>query len=284
MKCFSKNILICLMLATCLIITACASTTDAKGKKVAEGWQYVDEGIRLESKFTNISVSTDVISIRIEPSLDDSTHIHLNSSDLKNIKQNFNFEIKETNDQLKIAIGGKKTIRKDLLGVIKMPGTELNIQLPANEYAKINVSSDVGRIEYTGIDTMQLEVDNEVGQIVIRDSNTEQVKITNSVGSVNMYKVNGKMDIKNSTGSVQVHMQNVQRDINVKADVGAVTIVMEQQPEHIKLNLSTDLGSVKTNLDVDYDKKTKSTVKGHKGANGPEIKVSTDIGKIEVTY
>jgi len=272
-----------LVLAASLIASGCASETTAGGNQAKGGPQDIYEGFQLDAKFRKVNVSTDVISVRIEPSSDTAAHFQLKSDAPDEIDKRFDVSVQATDDRLDVKLKGKNNFKlADIMSWNEPFKAELLIQLPQRDYDKIKLDSDVGKIDYSRINADQLEADNDVGEISVADAQTKQLKINNSVGVVKVSQVTGAMDVKNSTGSIQVKVKDVQDNIHAKTNIGAVTIDIEQEPVNVKLDLSTDLGSMKHNLDVEYDTKTRGKIVAHKGSNGPEIKVGTDIGEIDV--
>jgi len=277
------TIISALLLATSIIFTGCSSETTTTRSTSTNNWEDALAGVEWKTKFNQIKVDTDVFAVRVEPSADKSTHFKVNDAELKQLQQNFELRIDENNDTLSVKATGKKNTFG--FNALNTPWhAELLIQLPPQEYEKVNVTSDVGKITYDHIQTKALEVTNDAGQIEILDTDTKQTTIHNSAGLITLNNVTGKLDIKNSIGAVNLDLKMIQDNITVKTDVGAVKLTMDNEPDKIKLDLSTDIGKVKTNLDLNYDKQSTRTVRGSNGSNGPEVKISTNVGEIQVNH
>lgn len=276
-----KSIMVCMIiLAVGLVVSGCSW----KGKNASKDINAVHEGIEVESKFKNVSVSTDVVSVIVEPSEDQSAHVRIESSDPDQFNKDFNFELKDTNDQLSITVEAKKKINVNLFNWSNKLKSQLYVQLPERDYKKIKIDSNVGKIEFSSVDVKQLDAKNDVGEIVVTDVDTEKTTVKNSVGSISLHNVNGKLDVKNSTGPVNMNMQSIQEDLTVSTDIGPITIDVEEEPDHIDLKMSTEIGKINTNFEMNYSEKSNRTVKGQKGKGGPKVKVSTEIGKIEMNH
>lgn len=277
-----KSTLVCaIILAIGLVVSGC---TWKEKNNALEDIKTVHEGIKVESKFKNVSVSTDVISVIVEPSEDQSAHIRIESTDPDQFDKDFDFQLKDSNDELSVTIKGKKKLNVNLFEWKNKLNSQLYIQLPEQDYKKIMVHSDVGKIEYSSVNAKQLDLKNDVGEIAVQDVDTEKTTVKNSVGSIKLDNVNGKLDVKNSTGPVDMSMKSIVNDLTVSTDIGPITIDVDEEPADLELDLSTEIGKIDTNFEMNYSKKSNRSAQGQKGKGGPKVKVSTEIGKIEMNH
>lgn len=277
-------IIVLAIVAVFLIVKEFTVKTPANDKQSKENWQALYQGMHFSEDLKKINISTDVISVRIEPSLDDQVHLGIESNlGLKDLQKDQNLKLHQTHDELSITIkSAKKKI--NIFNWNKTRKVELYLQLPPAEYEEILLATSVGTISHTQVHAKFLELTNDVGEIHIKNSDTQQVTVKNSVGAIKMSNVTGRADVKNSTGLVEIHFNRVEDDVQVTNDIGSVRVTMDEEPENIQLDLSTDLGSIDTNLSVESSNDQRKTVQGYKGTNGPKIKAKTDIGKIEVNH
>ncbi|TCZ78450.1 hypothetical protein E0485_08080 [Paenibacillus albiflavus] len=278
------TIISALLLTTTIIFTGCSSESTSTRNTSTGNWEDALAGVEWTTKFKQIKVDTEVFAVRVERSADKSTHFKVNDAELGQLQKNFELRIDENNDALSVKATGKKKTSFGFNDLNTAWRAELLIQLPAQEYEKVNVTSNVGKITFDQIQTNTLDITNDAGQIEIQDTDTKQTTIHNAAGLITLNNVTGKLDINNSTGAVNLDLKTIQDNINVDTSVGAVKLTMDNEPDKIKLDLSTDIGRVKTNLDLNFDKQSNSTVRGSKGSNGPEVKISTNVGEIQVNH
>ncbi|MBU5441733.1 DUF4097 family beta strand repeat-containing protein [Paenibacillus sp. MSJ-34] len=282
-----KNVIICsAILAVSLIFAGCSAKQDVVASKQADQTLQVNKEMQVDAKFRSVSVKSDVPAVRIEPSSDRFAHLTMQSSAPKEFAEHFNVYYKETGDRLEVVVQGKNNRDSipELLDLIKVWKAELHIQLPSDRYERIDVNTEIGKIEYSGLGAEQLAVKSEVGAIEVADADTGQAAIHNSVGSIAVHNVNGVMDVTNQTGTVQIEVKNVEHNITASSEIGAVTISTERQPENVGLALSSEIGKINTNFAMDYKENSRTSVVGQKGSGGAKIQVDTSIGPIEVNH
>lgn len=251
-----------LVVTASLILSGCSSASNT----AKQHWKTVYEGQQLEGDFDTVHVKTDVFSIYVHESPDENIHIKVNSPDLEELEKNFNIDVKQTKQQLDITIQGKQKVNLKLLDANKLFGSELHLQLPAQDYDKIALKSEVGTINYNQIFAEKLEITNNVGKIMVQDIHA------------------GKTVIKNSVGSINMNVSSISGDIEAETELGTFDMTVAEEPEQLALDLSTELGRVDTNLDIHYDSKSKNKAVGQKGADGPKLKVRSSIGNIKVNF
>lgn len=270
------------LLGSLLLVGAGCSILTKKDVTSSAEWDRIFQGIELDSLPQHIKVATDVISVRIEPSPDEKTRIQLNSTDEAKFKENFHFNLNEASDRLEVQVEGVKNMKLNVLNIGNTLKAELHIQLPENEYKSMDIKSNVGKIQYSEMNVEQLTVTNDVGAIFIEGSETNQAKIHNSVGAIQIHHLSGDLKISNHTGAVQLNMPRMDNDIEIKSDVGSVTVTFDNKLENLKLDLATEIGSIKTNLGLQNEKASNKAWIGQVGSGKPQLKIRTEIGKIEV--
>lgn len=282
-----KNVIVCsVILAASLIFAGCSAKQNVAASNQAGQTLQANEEMQVEANFRSVSVKSDVPAVRIEPSSDRFAHLTMQSSAPKEFAEHFDVYYKETGDRLEVIVQGKNNRKNipELLDLIKVWKAELHIQLPSDQYERIDVNTDIGKIEYSGLGAEQLAVKSEVGAIAVADADAGQATIRNSVGSIAVHNVSGVMDVTNQTGTVQIDVKNVEHNITARTEIGAVTITTERHPENVGLALSSEMGKISTNFAMDYKENTRSSVVGQKGSGGAKIQVDTSIGPIEVNH
>lgn len=276
----SKSHIALVSLSVFMFLTGCTTSLGTSNNKSSDQWNKVIEGLPITASFTKVNVSVDVFSLRFESASEQSAHISLNSSEPEDIKKYFDLNISEKNDQLDIKIKKKNNNKMSLSELNTLRKAELVVQLPANDYTKVDIISDVGTIHYEQIDAEQLTVSTEVGNMTIKDTNTSQMDITSSAGSIKLYDTSGTMDIQNNVGTVHLNVHSLEDDIHIKTDVGNVTVEAETPPEQFSIDLATELGKVTSNWGGSFDEQSARTIKAQAGNNGPHIKVRSSVGNI----
>lgn len=248
------------LLSLSLIMVGCSEKTENN----KSNWKDIYEGQQLEAEFNTINVKTDVFSIYVDESPDQEIHMEIKNADLNDLEKNFNIAITQSSDKLDIEIKGKHKVNLDALNLNKLFGTDLHLKLPTQDYKEISLKSDVGTISYSKIATDELEVTNSVGQIIMQDIEA------------------GKTKIKNEVGPIKINANQMNNDIDVATELGNIEILLNEAPQNMKLNLSTELGRVDSNLDIVNESKSSRKITGEKGSNGSELKVRSSIGNISV--
>lgn len=279
-----KRVACAALFAVVLLVAGCTAKMNAVTKASEQPLQ-ANEETTLETTFRQVKVSSDVPSIHIGLSPDETTRLSIRTSDPEKLQKHFDFHYRETDGQLEVTVRGKsRNPGLDVLDLIETWGAELHVELPDHSYNSVTVHSDVGKIEYREVNADRLAVSSEVGTITVADTATEQAIVTNSVGAVRLDNVNGKTEVSNSTGTVNIYVPSIENDIAVKTELGAVTIETDREPDNVRLDLSTEIGKVGTNFDIERNDQSKRSIAGQKGENGPQIKVRSEIGPIEVRY
>lgn len=269
-----------LMISTIILISCSAHESSYSDND----WDELSAGIVVEHEIKGMDISADILSIFIEPSPDERTHIQLNSSAVEQMKEYFKVDI-EINETVRIAVKGKKNITgKDVLELIANWDAELHIQLPDHHYKKMALSSNVGNIEVSKAHADELTVTNDVGQIILWSTESKKTDVKNAVGAVKVHNLTGQATIKNSTGLIDIHMRELNHSLQIDNALGAVNVDLLQLPENMKVDLATEIGAVETNLPLTFERNTRRAVKGHIGSGAPNLKVRTELGKITVNH
>lgn len=281
----SRNLLLVTIIVVVIgyIIFDFSQKSPVSSKQSNDQWKSVYQGMNVSQSLSQIRVSTDVMSVRVEPSLDASAHIQIDTNlTLKDLQKMFVMQVKQTGDVLDIQIKGQKK-NYNILDWNKSRKAELLLQLPPEEYDSIKLSANIGAIQHTQVHAKQLEITNDIGEINVRNVNTQKLNVKGSIGAIHLTNVTGEANIKNSTGLVQLQMPAIQDSVQINTDIGAVKVIIDEHPEQLAVNLSTELGSIDTNLDMDYTVQTRKEIQGTIGkAKQPALKVKTEIGKVEL--
>jgi len=275
-----------LALTTTLLLAGCAAKTESKTEMSAANKDYIQsiyqgQEVTLSSPFSKIDISTDLFAVRIGLSQDELTHISLDTN-AEQLEEHFDIGLQTNNDQLKLAIKGKKKLSLKLTESYKSYNSELVVMLPEQVYQEIELNSTAGTISYNHVNTDELRVKTDAGEIQVENAVTQQTKIENSVGLITVRDVKGKLDIQNSAGAVKLYDDLIQEDVQISTEVGAVNVQVAQEPEHYKLDLSTEIGKIDTNWNADFTANKLTTVQGTKGNSGPLVKIRTSVGLIKV--
>lgn len=192
-----------------------------------------------DASFSNIEVLTNNASVEIVPSKSSDATVEYSGASKK---AKFTFDVNVKRDTLTIELKEKRRFifwfgfhHKDL---------KLTVSLPEEQYDRIEVESDNGRImaENIQVNTMDLETDN--GQIHLRNTQTETVHVDTDNGKVILEDVTGEINGSSDNGRITMTTKTLDQPIDLETDNGSIEIVTQSEPTNATVETKTDNGKV----------------------------------------
>ncbi|MGC5327448.1 DUF4097 family beta strand repeat-containing protein [Brevibacillus sp. SYSU BS000544] len=242
-----------------------------------------EERVLNGKEIDQIQVKTEVASIKISESSDEQIHVLLDGTMDEKSKEKYRFSVESHGNQAEIKFDMSENNKFGFSFFENNPfDTELIISLPEKTFNKIDIHSDVGKIEMETIRAEELVVGTNVGNIALEEYIGKQAELKTDIGSIEINNAIGKMNIETNTGKVYLGMDKIDEDINIKSDTGKVEVVVENKPDSLALDLKSEIGKVTADTEgISIEEQMDSEIVGRLGSGGPKVKVRTDVGSIE---
>ncbi|SDN54783.1 Putative adhesin [Fictibacillus solisalsi] len=184
---------------------------------------------------------------------------------------------------------------------------KLTVYLPAKSYHQFKVSTDTGDVSFPSVTADQAEIETDTGDIQATGVfKVNRLKAESDTGdlSFNEYKgssidlktdtgdikgggisKHAKVAIKTATGDIEeLTMESALRNVHIETDTGDVGLTMEQPPASMELEASSSTGDITVSPEwkVSYLEKSDHRAEGKAGKGGPEIRIKTDTGDIDL--
>ncbi|MBM7570544.1 DUF4097 family beta strand repeat-containing protein [Aquibacillus albus] len=237
----------------------------------------VVDGEAIES----VEIIMDVGKVNVTESIDDSIHIELKG---KSLNKQLQFDVIEDDEKLTIETRQKdKGFQFNITSLFRFnESLQLDVQLPAKTYQKVDVKTGVGQINIDYLTINELIASSDVGAVHIEGVISERAVLKSNVGKVDVRQGVGAFTIETDTGKVEMDMVAFTDDIMVKTDVGEAEVSVQEQPTSLLLSLQSNVGDVSVkNLDIVSEMSGKSYYK-KVGSGSPKVHVQTDVGKVSV--
>ncbi|PAV31520.1 hypothetical protein CIL05_02360 [Virgibacillus profundi] len=218
----------------------------------------------------NIDLNSDVATISILPT---------NSNDIKVIWEGKSkmfgkteVDIEQDSETLHIDIGRIKIFNFLQFG-FNFNSLDVDVFLPEKLYDSINLRNNVGSTLISGIKTDELTVHTDVSDMTIEGVHANDIKAESAVGDIVLKNSHGIVDVKNDVGDITIVTEAITDDMELITNVGGVSIVLEEIPSDTSFNANTEVGTV--------------TVFGERGSyvlkqSDYLVTINTDVGDINV--
>lgn len=229
-----------------------------------------------------IELDSDIASVRVIPSRDRQIYAVLEGQmDVKR-KEDLVFQLVQQGESVQVKL------RMDEKGfAFPFPDfgsnqVELNLSLPKQLYAEVEIETNVGRIEIDELEALQLNVKTGVGKVLVDRFMGDKASIRSDVGLIQVEKSMAAFDLRTHTGKIEMILDSIEQDIFIQSDTGKVDVVSQKAPEALTLRLKSDVGGISTDVpDLTIEEKSEHEVSGKIGSGGPIVDIRTDVGKID---
>src|SRR5690606_17226910 len=89
---------------------------------------------------------------------------------------------------------------------------------------------------------------NDVGKVNATDLVTQNTTVDVSVGAIHLKRIEGELNVTNQTGSIYTSFESILSDVEIYNSVGAITVDIMNEPQHLSVDLSTEIGRIETNF------------------------------------
>ncbi len=129
----------------------------------------------------------------------------------------------------------------------------------------------------------QVTIKNEFGRIEAADLKASSVDLKIDAGTIRVNRVSGKMQLETNAGGIEVEGISLDNDLSARTDVGEITIHLNESPKAAIVDLKSEIGDVKADLeDVQYSVNSTNEKIGTIGSDGSRIDAYTSVGTILV--
>lgn len=258
------------ILATAVLavaITGCGEATSAvsnfaigegsgSGELVSLGKKAFEQG-----EFDTLDVRTEAMEVYVETGPVDKAEVELLADDT--IENKFRFDAQVQSGALTVKVEeDAKSINLSRKG--QAGERKLRITLPDEVYKHIRIQ-------------------NNFGQVQADDVRAEAVDIKVDAGKIGVNRGSGALKLEANAGEIVVEGIRLEQDVQARTDVGEIVIHLTEHPQEAEINLSSEVGTVRANLesfDFSTDKSNKKV--GSLGKSGAKLDASTSVGGIVV--
>jgi lia operon protein LiaG len=159
---------------------------------------------------------------------------------------------------------------------------EITVFVPNKNLDEITVQTNVGSVDLSDINVNNLKVASATGKITLNRVNTVDSIITSNVGKIELYEVTGNITASTDTGAIDMRTDEVSSMTKLKSQVGAIDVLFSKKPSDIKIEASTNVGSVDINLPGLSNESHKKYYSGTIGNGSKQLILETETGSIKV--
>lgn len=215
-------------------------------------------GTFASNEFEAIEVKGEALAIFITRSSSDQAKVELLMD--RSIDNRVTFDSMVESGTLRLSV--KEDTGK--IGKNQRGERKLLIALPEKQYGKLSVTNAFGRID-------------------IRDIAAEQIQAKIDAGQIIMAHVEGALDVRAEAGEIALSGITLADNLVAKSSVGTITINLDKQPAAAEIQLSSDLGTVESELaGVDAKEQSGKGLSGSIGSGGPKLEAHSDVGTVAV--
>lgn len=242
------------------------------------------------SKIQNVSIRTDVANIYLKPAKGKQVNVELMGNTTRKIKTAFTTSTDQRT--LEISVEQKKKLFNIDSG-FNSDSLDLLVYLPEKMYDTLNINTDLGTIssDYK-ITTKNATFITDLGNIELTGFEGETITAETSLGEIIMKEINATFQFQADKGDIELlSVDNLTGTNSIRTDLGNANVIFRHDPKALNLDLSTELGDIKTNFSVITTVSggealkdiTSQQLKGQYGEaveSSPSLTIITELGDI----
>jgi hypothetical protein len=244
----------------------------------------------------SIQVTASAASIHIYPggSKEIVAHAYGHVAGVK--PADFTFTVQKNADGVVVSL--KQQPNLTIFDVINL---NLDVEVPQHLYDTLSADSSAGKLTVADLQARHITLHASAGSVEATHL-AGQIQATSSAGSVTVTDIKGNVDLNSSGGSVlasniagdiqahssagmvEIHLLNITHNISARSTGGGVHITTEEVPSALRFNLRTFAGNVNFALpNPTYTVYQRSNLQGSLGQGGPDLRVQSSAGSVDVT-
>ncbi|WP_428416789.1 DUF4097 family beta strand repeat-containing protein [Phocicoccus schoeneichii] len=221
-------------------ITQSAVVIDLSSKK--EDKDITTEVVRSEAvitdHFSNVDLRTRLSDVTVKTHDRDDVIIES--------KNDPHLVYKIQNDTLKITEKSKKEV--GFMGNLTDGNLKSVVYLPKKHYGTFEMRTSVGALKIDEISANEVTLNSSVGELKVRKLETDTLTVKAATGEVKVSDVTAKhVKASIATGDLDLIGLNPDANIEISVSLGDATIKYRTVPTDVTVDITENMGSVKTN-------------------------------------
>jgi len=163
---------------------------------------------------------------------------------------------------------------------------DLEIALPDKVYQDLRLRSNTGDFEsLIPLQADQLELTTDTGDMRLKGYTGNHLNASSETGDMDFSQVKGAVSIRTATGDISdLELLELTQDVSIETSTGDVTVKLRNAPKAVVLEMESDTGEVRTELNnLTFEKKEDREIRGALGTGGATIKLQSATGDLLVT-
>ena len=223
-------------------ITQSAVVIDLNSKKEVKDKDITTEVVRSEAvitdHFSNVDLRTRLSDVTVKTHDRDDVIIES--------KNDPHLVYKIQNDTLKITEKSKKEV--GFMGNLTDGNLKSVVYLPKKHYGTFEIKTSVGALKIDEISANEVILNSSVGELKVRKLETDTLTVKAATGEVKVSNVTAKhVKASIATGDLDLIGLNPDANIEISVSLGDATIKYRTVPTDVTVDITENMGSVKTN-------------------------------------
>lgn len=246
---------------------------------------FNEEKSLLVEETESLVIKSDISKISIEEIEGNKINVKYHGRASERVINNLNFEVQKDGSTVYVTASGKENKKAWFSFPFSDSGSrKLNIEIPKQMFEKVNIQSNIGKIQINELTATELSVSSDIGNIEIGKFHGESVDVESNIGEVTIAVVDAKVYIQTDTGEVNLSVENVTKDIGILSDIGEVNVNFINEPKNITFDLASNIGDVSLKGFESINTEKNRALRTSLGSGGPTVRIQTDIGEITVKH
>lgn len=258
-----------------VIITGTGGTAEDESAMTTKQKSLASDGIE------RLELNVDIGTVHVTEKEGGDIEVHL-----KGNPGRLTFDMKKNGKTAEVVAKTKRKIFSFSLPFFntdRQARERVDVRIPKDVLTEMDVRTSVGALRLGTIHVKELSVTNEVGKIILEEFVGERAKLRSAVGTIKVLAAAGELDIRTEAGTIDVSLAKLTHDVQLKSDVGAITIAFDDVPDSLLADIDSELGKV----DIDslgLEEVSQVPIRVHKGDGHPLLHIRTEVGPITVGH
>lgn len=258
-----------------VIVTGNQGTSEGESAMTTKQKSLASDGI------DSLELNVDVGTVHVTEIEGEDIEVHLQGN-----LDRLTFDMKQSGSTAKVVAKTKRQFFSFSLPFFNASGQDrqrVDVRIPKHVLTEMNVKTSVGALSLGTIHVKELSVTNEVGNIKLEEFVGERVKLRSAVGAIKVLAATGEIDIRTEAGKIDVGLAKLTHDVQLKSDVGTITVALDEVPDSLLLDIDSELGKVKVD-GLGLEEVSRAPVRVQKGDGHPKLNIRTEVGAITVSH
>src|SRR5690554_6449409 len=242
-------------------------------------YEVFEKSDQVDAKDINvINIELSGAQLNIEPTEGEQIKVEYEAKIFELTNNDYDLTMDKIGDVLHIELKQNKAMT--LTSILN--DVDVNVLIPNKQFENISIESNAGKVSINDVQLVKLDIEANVGYVNLNDVAADSIDMEVTVGKVNMNEVVGNFDLTLNAAKMVAKLSEISQNMHFVADAGRFEFILLEEPTNLDVDLNINNGSLKVDLPLDFDEKSKRKVRGSIGQGDHSFFGRIDHGNFKI--